>query len=43
MFELLNDIKETYVLHLPQSQKRDYAKEIWYQEVKLLKEYMEEK
>ena len=43
MFELLNDIKETYVLHLPQSQKREYAKEIWYQEVKLLKEYMEEK
>lgn len=43
MFELLNDIKETYVLHLPQSQKRAYAKEIWYQEVKLLKEYMEEK
>lgn len=43
MFELLNDIKETYVLHLPQSQKREYAKDIWYQEVKLLKEYMEEK
>ena len=43
MFELLNDIKETYVLHLPQSQKREYAKEIWYQEVKLLKEYMEQK
>lgn len=43
MFELLNDIKETYVLHLPQSQKREYAKEIWYQEIKLLKEYMEEK
>ena len=43
MFELLNDIKETYVLHLPQSQKRAYAKEIWYQEVKLLKEYIEQK
>lgn len=43
MFELLNDIKETYVLHLPQSQKREYAKEIWYQEVKMLKEFMEEK
>ena len=43
MFELLNDIKETYVLHLPQSQKRAYAKDIWYQEVKLLKEYMEER
>ena len=43
MFELLNDIKETYVLHLPQSQKREYAKEIWYQEIKLLKEKLEEK
>ena len=43
MFELLNDIKETYVLHLPQSQQRPYAKEIWYQEVKLLKEKLEEK
>ena len=43
MFELLNDIKETYVLHLPQSQKRAYAKEIWYQEIKLLKEKLEEK
>ena len=43
MFELLNDIKETYVLHLPQSQQRAYASEIWYQEVKMLKEYMEEK
>ncbi len=43
MFELLNDIKETYVLHLPQSQKREYAKDIWYQEVKLLKEYIEKR
>ncbi len=43
MFELLNDIKETYVLHLPQSQKREYAKDIWYEEIKLLKEYMEKR
>ncbi|MFW5671732.1 MAG: double-cubane-cluster-containing anaerobic reductase [Acetivibrio ethanolgignens] len=43
MFELLNDIKETYVLHLPQSQERAYAKDIWYEEVKLLKEKLEEK
>lgn len=42
MFELLNDIKETYVLHLPQSQKREYAKEIWYQEAKFLKEKLED-
>ena len=34
MFELLNDIKETYVMQLPQGQKRAYAKDIWYEEVK---------
>ena len=43
MFELLDEIKETYVLHLPQSQKRTYAKDIWYEEIKLLKEKLEEK
>ena len=43
MFELLNEIKETYVLHLPQSQQRAYAKDIWYEEVKLLKQKLEEK
>ena len=43
MYELLNEIKETYVLHLPQSQERPYAKDIWYEEVKLLKEKLEEK
>ena len=29
MYELLSDIKETYVLHLPQRQERPYAKDIW--------------
>ena len=43
MFELLNEIKETYVLHLPQSQQRAYAKDIWYEEIKLLKAKLEEK
>lgn len=43
MYELLNEYKETYVLHLPQSQARPYAKDIWYEEVKLLKEKLEEK
>lgn len=43
MFELLDEIKETYVLHLPQSQKRAYAKDIWYEEIKLLKEKLEER
>ncbi|MDO4478740.1 MAG: double-cubane-cluster-containing anaerobic reductase [Lachnospiraceae bacterium] len=43
MYELLGEIKETYVLQLPQSQARDYAGEVWYQEVKLLKEFIEKK
>lgn len=43
MYELLNELKETYVLHLPQSQERAYAKDIWYEEIKLLKEKLEEK
>lgn len=43
MYELLNEIKETYVLHLPQSQERSYANDIWYEEVKLLKEKLETK
>jgi len=43
MYELLNDIKETHILHLPQGQDRPYAKDIWYEEVKLLKERLEEK
>ena len=31
MYELLNEIKETYVMHLPQGQDRPYAKDIWYE------------
>lgn len=43
MYELLNELKETYILHLPQSQERDYDKDIWYEELKLLKAYLEQK
>ncbi|MBO5460430.1 MAG: 2-hydroxyacyl-CoA dehydratase [Ruminococcus sp.] len=43
MYELLNEIKETYVLHLPQSQERPYAKTIWCEEIKLLKKFLEDK
>ena len=43
MFELLNDIKETYVLQLPQGQGRPYAADMWYEEVKIFKEKVEEK
>lgn len=43
MYELLNDIKETYVMHLPQGKNRPYIGDMWYEEVKLLKEKIEEK
>ncbi len=43
MYELLNEIKETYVLHLPQSQEREYARDIWYEELKLFRRKLEEK
>lgn len=43
MYELLNEIKETYVLHLPQGQERSYAQKIWCEEFKLLIKRLEEK
>ena len=43
MYELLNDIKEMYVMHLPQSQERVYANKIWAEEIRLLKARLEEK
>ena len=43
MYELLNDIKEMYVMHLPQSQERAYANKIWVEEIRLLKSRLEEK
>ena len=43
MYELLGDIKPVHVLQLPQSRTRDYAYDIWYEEVKLLKEDLEER
>ena len=43
MYELLNELKETHILHLPQSQERPYAKDIWHEEVKILKEKLENK
>ncbi len=43
MFELLSELKDVHVLHLPQGQNRPYSKDIWYQEVKMLKERLEEK
>lgn len=43
MYELLNEIKETYVMHLPQGKGRSYVGDVWYEEVKLLKKKIEEK
>lgn len=43
MYELLGDIKETYVLHLPQGQGRPYEADAWYEDVKLFKARLEEK
>lgn len=43
MYELLNEIKETYVLHLPQGQDRPYASDAWLSELKLLKAKIEDK
>ncbi|MDO5018038.1 MAG: double-cubane-cluster-containing anaerobic reductase [Lagierella massiliensis] len=44
MYELLRDLgKDVYVMHLPQGNKRSYASKVWKEEIKLLKEYIEEK
>lgn len=42
MFELLNDIKPTYVMHLPQNNLDPKAYPFWTDEVKKLKERIEE-
>ncbi|OUO47869.1 hypothetical protein B5F79_03380 [Olsenella sp. An285] len=42
MYELLNELKPTYVLHLPQSRSREHEREGWYQEVVGLKEALEQ-
>lgn len=42
MYELLEEHKPVHVLHLPQSQERPYAKDIWCEELKILKKRLEE-
>ena len=42
MYELLGDIRPTYVLHLPNGQLRDHEKQGWYEEVVALKQRLEE-
>lgn len=41
MYELLNEIKDTYVMQLPQGQGRAWVAEAWREEVRLLKEELE--
>ena len=43
MYELMSDIKDMHVLHLPQGQGRHYEADAWYEEVKLLKEELEKR
>ena len=43
MYELLSEYKDVHVLHLPQSQERPYAKDIWKEELEILRKRLEEK
>lgn len=43
MYELLGEIKDTYVMQLPHSQNSEYAKNMWEQEIIKFKEKLEEK
>ena len=43
MYELLGEMKDVHVLHLPQSQERPYEADMWYEEVKYFKESLERK
>ena len=42
MYELLAELKPTHILHLPQSRQRAYEREGWIEEVRLLKERLEQ-
>ncbi len=42
MYELLGELKETHILHLPQGRDRAYEREGWYEECRLLKGRLEE-
>ena len=43
MYELLGEIKDVHILHLPQGKDVPYAKKMWYAECVRLKEALEEK
>ena len=42
MYELLNDLKETYVMQLPQTHGRAWSNQVWREELELLKKKLEE-
>ncbi len=42
MYELLAELKETHILHLPQGRDRAYERDGWYEECRLLKARLEE-
>ena len=42
MYELLAELKETHILHLPQGRDRAYERDGWYEECRLLKQHLEE-
>lgn len=42
MYELLSELKETHILHLPQGRSRAYESAGWYEECRLLLERLEE-
>lgn len=43
MYELLGEIKDVHILHLPQGTDRPYAKDIWKEECEIFKKVLEEK
>ncbi len=43
MYELLGDLKDTYILHLPNSRENPMERELWYEELKRFRSFLEEK
>jgi benzoyl-CoA reductase/2-hydroxyglutaryl-CoA dehydratase subunit BcrC/BadD/HgdB len=43
MYELLGDLKDTYILHLPNSRQNPAERELWYEELKRFRSFLEQK
>ena len=41
MYEILSELKEMYVLQVPQGELRPYSKKLWVSEIRRFKEYLE--